>query len=545
MAHTCSNSLIKGPNISARSGSALAQRRPGSDVPVQTGPGVRHYASIFTVAFALIFGLSASWSFASPLMGVPDEPAHVIKAASVVRGDLRGELDVGGGPIRLVTVPKGIEEFAHYGCFAQNVLITPQCVQAAPGDKDALVKTRTSAANYNPVYYWAVGVPTLVWSDGKAVYAMRLLNGLLCSVLLAAAFAALACLRARRWGMTGLAVAMTPMVLFLNGAVNPNGLEVAGTACVFASLLLLFERSNDPRWHVPVMAVVTISGALLANAKPLAWMWLAIAVAAALLLAPWPDVRRLLKRPVFWIGAGAISVSVACAVAWIIAVNAFEGIPFEAAGITPAAGMEIMADRTFDYFKGYVGQFGWLEVSPPLMAYTVWIGLAMAFGIGAFALTQGRTRVTVTLALIALVGLPPVLQAQAVESVGIVWQGRYLLAIFVLFLMICGVALDRATVAPNGSFPPGIAKGVVLVLGIAAFWTFALTLRRFVTGLATDRLWGQMFSAPSWVPPGGVVLALAVHAALVVAACVIIYRMYRAASSSAETGQAKAVSQPA
>lgn len=517
---------------SAGSRSTLAPRSPRDQVGTPSDPGFRHYRSHFAVAFALIFGLSASWAFASPLMGVPDEPAHVIKAASVVRGDLRGKLDVGGGPIRLVTIPKGIEHFSHFGCFAQNVLITPGCVDAMPGDKNTLVETRTSAANYNPIYYWAVGTPTLFWADSKAVYAMRLLNALLCSMLLAAAFASLACLGRRRWGMTALAVGMTPMVMFLNGAVNPNGLEVAGTACVFSSLLLLFEKSRQPRWHLPVVAVVTLSAVLLANAKPLAWMWLAIAVLSALLLARWSDVRRVMKIPAVWIGTAITAIAVAFAVAWILAVNAFEGIPFEAAGITPAAGIEIMADRTFDYFKGYVGQFGWLEVPPPLMAYTVWIGLAMAFGIGAFALTRGRTRLTVGLALIAVIGLPPALQAQAVQSVGIVWQGRYLLAIFVLFLVICGVALDRVTPVSNGSCPPGIVKGTLLVLGIAAFWTFALTLRRFVTGLDTDRLWAQMFSSPSWVPPGGVALTLIVHAALIAAACVVLYRMYSKAPTS-------------
>lgn len=539
MARTCSNSLSKEFSTPAGLGAPPARRTTVSHGRLQTGRGLRLYSKTFAVAFVLIFGLSASWSLASPLMGVPDEPAHVIKAASVVRGDLRGKLDVGGGPIRLVTVPRGIENFSHYGCFAQNVLVTPQCVPTGSPDKATLVETRTSAANYNPVYYWAVGAPTLVWSDGKAVYAMRLLNALLCSVLLAGAFAAIGSLRLRRWGMTASAVAVTPMVLFLNGAVNPNGLEVAASACVFASLLLLFEKSSERQWHIPVVAVAAISGVLLANAKPLAWMWLAIAVAAAVLLSPPSDVRRMLGRPVFWFGMAVTSVAVACAVAWIIAVNAFEGIPFEAAGITPAAGMEIMADRTFDYFKGYVGQFGWLEVSPPLMAYTVWIGLVMAFAISAFALARGRTRLTVALAVIAVIGLPPVLQAQAVESVGIVWQGRYLLAVFVLFLMICGVALDRATGPAHGSIPSGITKGTVIVLGVAAFWTFALTLRRFVTGLATDRLWGQMFSSPSWVPPGGVALTLVLHAALITAACVVIYRNHveTSVSPSAPTSQ--------
>ena len=41
---------------------------------------------IFPVAFVVFFGAGAIWSAATPLLGAPDEPSQIIKAASVVRG---------------------------------------------------------------------------------------------------------------------------------------------------------------------------------------------------------------------------------------------------------------------------------------------------------------------------------------------------------------------------------------------------------------------------------------------------------------------------
>ena len=65
-------------------------------------------------------GLSSAWTFATPLMGVPDEPAHVIKAAAVVRGELTGREMPDGGAFQLVTVPAGIGYYDTFGCFAQK-----------------------------------------------------------------------------------------------------------------------------------------------------------------------------------------------------------------------------------------------------------------------------------------------------------------------------------------------------------------------------------------------------------------------------------------
>lgn len=92
------------------------------------------------------------------------------------------------------------------------------------GDPDEVVEGRTSAGNYNPVYYALTGLPSLATSGSAAVYGMRLVNSLLSCVFLALAFAALSQMRQRKWAMVATVVSVTPVVLFLNGAVNPNAL---------------------------------------------------------------------------------------------------------------------------------------------------------------------------------------------------------------------------------------------------------------------------------------------------------------------------------
>ena len=42
------------------------------------------------VAFVGLAILSVSWAVATPLSASPDEPAHIVKAAAVVRGELIG-----------------------------------------------------------------------------------------------------------------------------------------------------------------------------------------------------------------------------------------------------------------------------------------------------------------------------------------------------------------------------------------------------------------------------------------------------------------------
>lgn len=464
----------------------------------------------FWWAFVMLMGLSTAWTVATPLMGVPDEPAHVIKAAAVVRGELAGREKPGVGTFRFVDVPAGIAYFDTFGCFAQQPEVTPACVPPFRGDPNELVEGRTSAGNYNPVYYFLTGLPSLVTTGSKAVYGMRLVNSLVSCFFLALAFAALSQMRLRKWAMVATAVSVTPMVLFLNGAVNPNSLEYATGAALLASFALLLERSGEPSAYPRLVLVITASACLLANSKGLSLLWLALMVATACLLGTWTQLRALARNPWVWGGTSVIGLASAFALYWVVGHDSLASNPFEAAGISPAEGFEIMMSRTLLYSTAYIGQFGWLEVPASVGAIVLWLGLAAVLVLSAAVLGRGRPRAATIFLLAALLLLPPILQAQAVETMGIVWQGRYILAVFVPLLIVSGMALDRVDAqSSHFSAPMAVSlKGMALLLAFLHFWTYAETLQRYVKGWGGDHPWPDMLSNPSWQPPGGTMLCL-------------------------------------
>jgi hypothetical protein len=161
------------------------------------------------------------------------------------------------------------------------------------------------------------------------------------------------------------------------------------------------------------------------------------------ILGTWPQVKALSRNAWVWAGTAAIGLSCAFAVYWIARHDSLSSDPFEAAGSSPLSAAVIMLDRTLLYSTGYVGQFGWLEVPAPTGAFVLWLGLAAMLVLATVVLARGRGRIATIFLFAALLLLPPLLQAQAVGTMGIVWQGRYILAVFVPLLLVCGVALDR------------------------------------------------------------------------------------------------------
>ncbi|KUM38404.1 DUF2142 domain-containing protein [Arthrobacter sp. EPSL27] len=494
---------------------------------------------VFWWAFLVLMGLSSAWAVATPLMGVPDEPAHVIKAAAVVRGELTGREMPDGGAFQLVTVPAGIGYYDTFGCFAQKKDTPPSCVPPFSGDPSTLVDARTSAGNYNPLYYAVVGLPSLASHGAAAVYGMRLVSALLSCLFLASAFSALSGLRRRKWAITATAVAMTPMVLFLNGAVNPNSLEYATSAALLANLVLLLERSADRTAYRRYVPVITAAACVLANTKGLSLLWLALMAATACILGTWPQIKALTRNAWVWAGTAAIGLSCAFALYWITRHDSLSSNPFEAAGSSPLTGAEIMLDRTFDYATGYVGQFGWLEVPAPMGAFVLWLGLGTALVMAAVVLARGRGRTAAVFLLAALLLLPPLLQAQAVGTIGIVWQGRYILAVFVPLLMVCGMALDRMDARGFSPQAAALLNATAILLAVFHFWTFMQTLRRYVTGWAVDRRWIDMVTEPSWQPPGGTLLSVGAFAAFLALALWLVRGAIRAERRSAEPATAE------
>lgn len=466
-------------------------------------------ASWFWWPLIVIFLLSAGWAAASPISAVPDEPAHIIKAAAVVRGELVGTQVGDGGPLLAVDVPRYIEHTDQITCFVRHLALTPACSPPIPGDETATVTGLTTAGLYNPIYYAAVGWPTLLMDGFEAVYAMRLVSALLTSVFLATAFSAVSMLPRNKWALLTLSAGVTPMTLFLNGSVNPNSLEYGTTAAIVANLLLLLRRPEGPLPLVHV-ATVTAAAALLANTKALSLMWLLVAVIAVILLASAQQIKSVVRSRLVWVGATAIAASCGFAIWWVARHDSLSSKSYEGAGLDFGAGIEIMLDKTFLFMRGYIGQFGWLELDAPTGVMAFWTGIAFAAVLGGIVYGRGRHKAAVIFLAVSLLVLPVVLQALTISEQGLVWQGRYILAVFVSCLMVAGIALDDADRLdwPTKAVPALIT---VIVLGAASqIITFIWVLRRYVTGLALDVGWGDFLGNPQWEPPLGTLPTVAI-----------------------------------
>jgi hypothetical protein len=357
---------------------------------------------------------------------------------------------------------------------------------------------------------------------------MRLVSALLNSLLLATAFGAISQLGRNKWALITLSLSITPMVLFFNGSVNPNGLEYATTAAIAANLLLLLEKSSSGRLPILPIAVTTAATLLLANTKALSLLWLLIVVLAVMITATPAQMKRLATSPPVLAGAGIIGLACAFAIRWIIQHDSLSSKPFEGAGLEPADAVEIMLDRTFNHMIGWIGQFGWLELDAPIGVLAFWMAVIFAVTFSVLLFAEGRARIAAMLLALSLVTVPVILQALIISEQGIIWQGRYILAIFVPFMLFAGFALDRSV---TGTIPTAGRRAIRLVVNVAAVaqvCTFVWVLRRYTTENSIDVRWVDMLTASEWQPPFGSIAVMIVFAMASVAAAAVLGRRINA-----------------
>ncbi len=127
-----------------------------------------------------------AWSIATPLMAAPDEPAHAINAAAVVRGQLDApEHPTVLGPVAVVRVPAWV---ASTNSLATCLIWWPEpsaaCSPPLKSGTEAVDAT-TQYSRYPPLYYALVGIPSLVTTGAPALYSMRMVATLINSSLVA------------------------------------------------------------------------------------------------------------------------------------------------------------------------------------------------------------------------------------------------------------------------------------------------------------------------------------------------------------------------
>jgi hypothetical protein len=462
------------------------------------------------------------WALATPIGAAPDEPAHLIKAASVVRGEFIGDRGDFG---HIVDVPRYVSYTHAQTCYAFDSSEEADCSPEVPTPTDEIVAGSTTAGLYNPVYYVLVGWPSLLSDDSAGIYGMRIASAVAVAGFLALSFALVWSWPRRVLPLIGLAVATTPMVVFLGGTVNPNSLEITATLAAFTGMLTIVRERELP---VARSAAIVLAGAAIAgNMRGLSILWLVVALLVPLTLLRGHELLGLLRRrPVQVAIAGSALAFVAAAV-WLLASNSLGAAVDDPVTETIAPGVGApwyygawwTFQATLDYLQGAVGIFGWLDTPAPLFVFAVWTALAGAILLLGAVLLRGRALLFAALLVGATVALPPIVQALYISGGGMIWQGRYILPV-----LACA-ALGLATVLSDVLSIPAPAMrrlvGVLVVLwSLAQLHSFATALRRYSVGL--DASWADMVGGPEWAPPGGLWLSLGGFAAVLLAAGVMV-----------------------
>ncbi|MBW3562338.1 MAG: DUF2142 domain-containing protein [Actinobacteria bacterium] len=438
-----------------------------------------------------------AWVLATPVFGGPDEPAHTFWAAAVAGGDISGREPAGDVLGREVTVPASIAQLPDPGCFAFHPDVPAGCGEPRHEDAEGGVDVVTRAGRYPPAYYAVSGLPLRADAGAASLYWARAVSALL---VVAVVVLALWSVR-HRWDehlALGVAVALTPMVLFVFAIINPNALEVAGNLAFWLAGLALV-RVRD-RAHVRRLAAIAALGAvLLALSRPASALWVALTGAVLLLVVRRRTFTSLVRMRAVWAAVAATVVGAVVSVAWLVGSGFLSGATTGEPSGLPTRFRPALIEtflRTDDYTEQLFGMFGWLDTPAPGVVPIVWlllVGLLVLLAL----VTNSRFSIATALIAVALPLVPAVLEARVLGTEGFVWQGRYTLPLAVGLPIVAAVAVQEHPVLRPDRLRALLGWVLVVAWG-AHVVAFAGTLRRYTVGINGPY---PGLTGPGWAPP--------------------------------------------
>jgi Predicted membrane protein (DUF2142) len=489
--------------------------------------------------------MGVAWLMSTPPGSAFDEPAHYTKAIGVGRGEFRGQaptaraedlrklFEVGeANPDALATLGNAVTSragrwqmrtqrrfdvppnlfSAKLGCTYGRREVGAACVDEPEPAPPPSGPVGSYVGTYQPYVYVPAGLairlvdePYLAVRMGRAA---TLLVGL---VLLVGAVFVLWSPAAGSLSLVGLAVALTPMVLFVASVLSPSGPEVAAAVCLSAVLLRLGRDESPPGW---IWLALGASGAVLASARSLGPPFLVLILAVvAVLVGP----RRL--------GGRMLAGGRAALAAWlVVGLAALAGVWWQLtrqpspspSGTSVGDALGPSWDHLGEIARQIVGVFGALDALMPRSGMWLWYGLLALLGGTALVVGRRGERLSVVALLPGAVAVTMVMSV-VYREIGPL-HGRYVLPLVGLIPLWYGeVVLRRRELlsAAVARVLPILIFGVAAGVQLFAWWSNS---RRFAVG--EEGSWAFVSDA-QWSPPGGwwpwAVLA-ALAAALYVAA---------------------------
>jgi Predicted membrane protein (DUF2142) len=461
------------------------RQRPGLVVRRLTRRPARPLLRTWLVSFFVLFVAVAAWSFASPLGSGPDEPAHLVRAASLVRGQLVGQdLPHPTSAQKSTVVVKVPEVFASLetdiSCFQFRPTAPAGCQRPLNGSTHT-VSVETYVGRYPPLYYALVGLPTLVLVSVKGIYAARLVSGALSAAMLALAITSLRRCRGAPLLAAGLALAVTPMALYLAAIISPSGLEIASAISAWtAAMALASQRPGEVSASAVGALGVSISVLLLTRA--LAPLWVVFILAAFIGVGAATPLRDFLRRRSVQAWSAVCVLAGVFSLVWDLLANPFltePGSPLPAR-VTEGGIFELALARLDLLVTSSIGQFGWLDAPSPYLVIVLWLGALGAVVLIGACLARRRALAVVVGTVVAWVVVPTVMIMSTAHQEGILGQGRDFMGLAVGIPIVAAVVagerfLDRRTTLR-------LAGVVVALVAVCQAVDFYAALRRFTVG---------------------------------------------------------------
>jgi hypothetical protein len=446
--------------------------------------------------------MTLSWILLTPPGGGPDEQAHLVRSAGLLRGDLSGERVIGtSASKRYFDVPAWMAEL-DAGCWAQDPNAPASC--QPPPTRSGTASVASTAHDYPVWGHLAPGIGSFVDGARRSLLVSRALSAAVPLMLVGAAMAL-----ARRHSASlaaGVAIAVTPMAWSTFAQVNPSSLVIAGGVATFVGGLLL-DRDVTHRWlfvaGVAAAALPRRDGALwvatatatvaIVNDWSLVsmWRWLTrwqqgaliatglmvtlwavtapgslpkFALAAPLLTGGPLAARWLLRDPRLPRPAAVAGIVVAVIVAALAALSV-RSTPFD------SMVARIVVTRTGERLRQAIGVLSWLDTPVPtsaLFLFLVAVGVLAGAALGADSLRPALAAGSVVLAAIALSWVIELAQG---TTTGTYWQGRYYLPLLVGAPILLGFAVpDRSGRHPLVALTVSIVVWNVAVYAAARRW---------------------------------------------------------------------------
>ncbi len=437
------------------------------------------------VAFGFLFVASAAWAFASPLGSGPDEPAHLVRAVSLVRGQLVGK------PLPHPTQAQKSTVIVKVPTVFASLANDVECFQYKPGvpagcqhplkTSTLPVSTQTYVGRYPPLYYALVGLPTLALVSVKGIYGARLVSCALSAALLALAVTSIRRCRGAPLLAAGIGLAVTPMVLYLAAVINPSGLEIASAISAWAAAMALASQGADEISHATV-AALGLSISVLVLTRALTPLWVVVIAAAFFGLGPAAPLKALARDRHVQAWFVVCAAAGAAALAWDLWADPFltePGSPLPH-GSTGADIFVLALERLDLLISSSIGQFGWLDTLSPTGVIVTWLGAFGAVVLVGLCLARRREAAVVVGTLAAWVVLPTGLIMSVARQEGIVGQGRDYLALAVGIPLVAAVVVRQRLV--DGRTTLRLVTIVVALLAACQLFDFYGALRRNTVG---------------------------------------------------------------